>query len=279
MLFLTKLSKNHWNGGFISIADNLYVISGVETAECEMFSFVQKNIYNLPLVNYKRTNSGICNVNNEFIYALFGRNSDNSIERLNIKYGAQNEQKWELIKIITDQKSAISHVHCNSDLYLWVSTSINGYVNLYTLPLCKLARTIKVSSHNCSYSFLVSSPLPSIVIINDEDNSEINVFSINGRMITKHQLYFKLNSPIIFRDLNANEYLGYIGKDVITIHSLPILETLANINISPKLGIYTLFTSEDKKMLYCVNKSGSSVYVIRDEVKKNMRNASIAVLK
>ena len=96
---LTKLSKNHWNGGFISIANNLYVISGVDTAECEMFSFVQKSIYNLPLVNYKRTNSGICNVNNEFIYALFGRNSDNSIERLNIKYGAQNEQKWELIKI------------------------------------------------------------------------------------------------------------------------------------------------------------------------------------
>ena len=92
---LTKLSKNHWNGGFISIADNLYVISGVDTAECEMFSFVQKTIYNLPLVNYKRTNSGICNVNNEFIYALFGRNSDNSIERLNIKYGAQNEQKWD----------------------------------------------------------------------------------------------------------------------------------------------------------------------------------------
>jgi hypothetical protein len=96
---LTKLSKNHWNGGFISIANNLYVISGVDTAECEMFSFVQKNLYNLPLVNYKRTNSGICNVNNEFIYALFGRNSDNSIERLNIKYEVQNEQKWELIKI------------------------------------------------------------------------------------------------------------------------------------------------------------------------------------
>ena len=203
----------------------------------------------------------------------------NSIGNVALYKIVANIEKWELIKIITDQKSAISHVHCNSDLYLWVSTSINGYVNLYTLPLCKLARTIKVSSHNCSYSFLVSSPLPSIVIINDEDNSEINVFSINGRMITKHQLYFKLNSPIIFRDLNANEYLGYIGKDVITIHSLPILETLANINISPKLGIYTLFTSEDKKMLYCVNKSGSSVYVIRDEVKKNMRNASIAVLK
>ena len=105
---LTKLSKNHWNGGFISIANNLYVISGVDTAECEMFSFAQKNLYNLPLVNYKRTNSGICNVNNEYIYALFGRNSDNSIERLNIKYGAQNELKWELITIKDINESILS---------------------------------------------------------------------------------------------------------------------------------------------------------------------------
>ena len=185
-------------------------------------------------------------------------------------------EKWESI-IVTDQKNAISHIHCNSDLNLWVSTSINGFVNLYTLPLCKLVRTINISSQNCSYSFLVSSPLPSIIIINDEDNSEINVFTINGKFITKHQLYFKLTNPIIFRDLNANEYLGYIGKDVITIHSLPILETRVNININPKFGIYTMFTSEDKKILYCVNKTGSSVCVIRDEIKKNLRTPSVAL--
>ena len=125
---------------------------------------------------------------------------------------------------------------------------------------------------------MISSPLPSIAIINDEDNSEINVYSINGKMITKHQLYFKLHNPIVFKDLNANKYLGYIGKDVITIHNLPLLETLVNINISPKLGINTIFTSEDKKSLYCVNKSGIAVYVIKDEIKKNLRNASMAFM-
>ena len=104
---IAKLSTNHWNGGFISIKNNLYVISGVDTAECEMYSFDSKKIFNLPLVNYKRTNSGICNVNNEYIYALFGRNSDNSIERLNIINNRKSEQNWELIKLKNEDENIL----------------------------------------------------------------------------------------------------------------------------------------------------------------------------
>ena len=180
--------------------------------------------------------------------------------------------KWEQIQILADQKTPISHVYCNSDLNLFVSTTIDGYVNLYTLPLCKLSRTIKVSTQKCSYSFLISSPLPCIIIINDEANSEIKVYSINGKEIYKHQLYYHLNNPLIIKDLNSYEYLGYIGKDSIIIHNLPTLDTLVNIDISPKLGIHTIFASEDKKSLYCINKNGSSIHIIRDEVKKKYKN-------
>ena len=199
----------------------------------------------------------------------------NSVGNVAVYKIEQDVNKWEQIKILADQKNAISHVHCNSDLNLFVSTTIDGYVNLYSLPLCKLARTIKVSTQKCSYSFLVSSPLPCIVIINDEANSDIIVYSINGKIIYKHSLYYHLNNPIIIKDLNSYEYLGYIGKDSIIIHTLPTLDTLVNIDISPKLGISTIFASEDKKSLYCINKNGSSIHVIRDEVKKNPRSASI----
>ena len=183
-------------------------------------------------------------------------------------------EKWSKIKELTEQKNAISHLFCSSDLNLWVSTSIDGYVNLYTLPLCKLVRTIKISTTKCSYSFLSCSPLPSIVIINDEsNNSEIIVYSLNGKLITKQNLYFKLTNPILIKDLNANEYLVYIGKDFITFHCLPTLDILVNVDILP--GIHTIFTSEDKKSLYCISKSGAEVYIIKDEIKKNLRNASI----
>jgi hypothetical protein len=176
---------------------------------------------------------------------------------------------WKVIKNLKDQKTPISHIYSNSDLNLWLSTTIDGYINLYTLPLCKLARTIKISTKKCSYAFLSSSPLPSIVIVNDEtNNSEISVYSINGKFITKNQLYFQLNNPIIIKDLNANEYLCYIGKEAISILGLPNLELMANIDIKPSMGIFNIFSSRDKISLYCLNKSGSKVHVIRDEVKK-----------
>ena len=183
--------------------------------------------------------------------------------------------KWNKLVVLYDQMNDISHINCNSDLNLWISTTIDGFINLYTLPLCKLARTIKISSKKCSYSFLSSSPLPSIIIINDEtNNSEIIVYSINGKLITKSQLYFKLNNPIIIKDLNANEYLCYIGKEAISILGLPTLELMANIDIKPDMGIYSIIPSQDNTSLYCINKNGSKVYVIRDEVKKIHEHAA-----
>jgi WD40 repeat protein len=185
-------------------------------------------------------------------------------------------KKWKLTKYLIDQKSAISHLHCNSDLDLWVSTSIDGNINLYTLPLCKQARTIKIGK-KCSYSFLTSSPLPCIVVICDEtDNSEIIVYSLNGKLITNKELYFKLSNPIIIKNLNGIEYLAYIGKEGISIHYLPTLELLFNKDIGQ--NIHTIFTSEDKKCLYCVNRNGNDIYLIREEIKKNIRNASMALM-
>ena len=100
---ISKLSSTHWNGGFISINnENLYIISGIDTTGCEVFSLEEKKVNNLPNTNYIRVNSGICNVNNQYIYALFGKNSDNSIERLNIRYNHQIGQKWELINIMNN---------------------------------------------------------------------------------------------------------------------------------------------------------------------------------
>ena len=197
---------------------------------------------------------------------LFVGNSIGNVVVYKINYDVNN---WKVIKNLKDQRSPISHIYSNGDLNLWLSTSIDGYINLYTLPLCKLARTIKISTKKCSYAFLSSSPLPSIVVINDEtNNSEISVYSINGKFISKNQLYFQLNNPIIIKDLNANEYLCYIGKEAISILGLPNLELMANIDITPGMGLYNIFSSRDKISLYCLNKSGSKVYVIRDEVKK-----------
>ena len=91
---LTELKNNHWKGGFIYNDNNLYIISGVDTLKCEKYSFISKSVFKLAPVNCYRINSSCCGVN-EYIYTIFGKNSDNSIERLNIR----NNKNWEIIKL------------------------------------------------------------------------------------------------------------------------------------------------------------------------------------
>ena len=100
---LTKLITPHINGGFIFINQELYSISGKECLTCEKYSLKKGKNIKLPSVNYPRAYASLCNVNNEYLYVLFGEGCPNSIERLNlsIDYESMKEyiNSWECIKI------------------------------------------------------------------------------------------------------------------------------------------------------------------------------------
>ena len=195
-------------------------------------------------------------------FAFLGNNMGNiRIMRLD-----KEPNQWKFDRIITDHLSAISHIDCSSELNLWVSASIDGYINLYTLPLSKLLRSIKVPTSYCDYVFLSSSPLPSIICISEENKlSEIFVYSINGNLLLRQKEESTITNPIIIKDLNSNEYLAYIMNESITIRSLPNLFRQASIDDIPE--IFAICPSEDMKMMYATNKNGTQVYVIRDELK------------
>ena len=124
-------------------------------------------------------------------------------------------------------------------------------------------RCIKIQSSRCNYVFLSSSPLPSIIAIAEKSvSSEIFVYSINGKLITNQEEPSIITCPIIIKDLNSNEYLAYIINESIIIRSIPTLIRQSAIdNIS---DIYSIFPSEDMKLLYGVNKSGEILSVIKD---------------
>ena len=100
---LTKLLSSHQDGGFIYINKEIYTLSGKDCLLCEKYSIDNKKNIKLPTVNYARINSGLCNMNNEFLYIFFGNNCDNSIERLNlsIDYESMKEyiNNWEYMQI------------------------------------------------------------------------------------------------------------------------------------------------------------------------------------
>ena len=172
-------------------------------------------------------------------------------------------KECKLDLMITDHLSAISYIHCNSDLNLWASASVDGYINLYTLPLCKLLRCLKIDTPYCDYAFLCASPLPCIVAIGEENNiSEIFVYSINGELCLRQQEQDIIKSPIIIKDLNSKEYLSYIINESIIIREIPTLVRQASIEDIP--GIHAIYPSEDMRIMYAINKEGTNIRVIKD---------------
>ena len=195
-------------------------------------------------------------------FAFFG----NTIGNVRIITLDKEPSKYKFYKTITDHMSAISHIDCNSELNLWASASIDGYINIYRLPLCKLIRTIKVPTKKCDFVFLSASPLPSIIVITEEKNvSEIFVYSINGKELLRQKEPGLIYSPIIITDLNRNDYISYILNDSVIIRSIPTLFRQASIDGIKNL--YAIYPCEDMKILFATNRSGSEIYIIKDDSK------------
>ena len=198
---------------------------------------------------------------------LFIGNANGNVKICKIEDGVE---KFQTIYLISDQFSSISHLDCNDELNMWTSASIDGYINIYTLPLCKLIRCIKVPTNKCNYAFLSAFPLPSIIIISEEDEeekkSEIFVYSINGHLFMRQKEQSLITSPKIIKNINSYDYLAYISKSNIIIRSLPSLFMQVIIEDLP--NIYAICPSEDLKILYAINKNGNEIYVIKEENKK-----------
>ena len=202
-------------------------------------------------------------VDQEDEFAFFG-NSIGNIRIMKMNIAPSN---WKFSQIITDHLSPISYINCNSELNLWASASVDGYINLYTLPLSKLIRSLKVPTRYCDYVFLSSSPLPSIIAIGEENKvSEIFVYSINGKLLIRQKEQSLITCPIIIKDLNSNEYLAYIINESIIIRSIPTL--IRQVSTDEISDIYAIFPSEDMKIMYGTNKYGNQIYVIKDQIKK-----------
>ena len=175
--------------------------------------------------------------------------------------------KWKLYKKIFNQMTSISDININSDLNLFATASVDGFINLYTLPVCKLVRSIKcpIESKNngkCNYLFLSESSLPSIIIIiEDNNNCEIFSYSINGKLLNSFKEDKNLESPLKIRDLSSMEYLVYYSNCSISIRNLPSLSL--QIIINNIFNVKFLYMSEDLSTIFSINEDGTQIQSIK----------------
>ena len=178
---------------------------------------------------------------------------------------------WNLYKKINEKMNCITNININNELNMFGICSKDGFVNLYTLPLCKLIRSIKVPTDKekddkCNYIFLSESSLPSIIIITEnEEYTNIFSYSINGKLLNKLKGDKNIDCITKIRDLNSYEYLVYYYKSQIFLRNLPNLSlqfVIKNIN-----DVKSICINEDISAIYTFNEDGTKIHAIREEKK------------
>ncbi len=149
-----------------------------------------------PTINNDNKNKNL----NEFCYAFCGDIFGNVIIYNNINNFENNKKEKNINKLkfkekkLTDHNKQIKYIDYNPRLNLFLSYSLDGFINIYTFPKCKLVRGIKVynitkSKEILEKVILVSNPFPMIFTY---DINNMYTISLNGELIKKEEINGKI---------------------------------------------------------------------------------------
>ena len=202
-------------------------------------------------------------IDNNEKYMILG----NTIGNIAIYNIDLENDKCELYKKIFNLLSPISDINISNDLNLFAISTLDGFVNLYTWPLCKLVRSIKApidkdNNGKINYVFLSESSLPSIImVIEDEKKCDIFSYSINGSFLKSVTEEKDMSYPIKLKDINSYEYLVYYSNSDIKIINLPSLTIEFSIKSNSKV-VY-LCINDDLTAIYTYNEDGTQIQAIK----------------
>ena len=172
----------------------------------------------------------------------------------------------------------ITSININENLNMFVTSSLDGYINMHILPSFELVRSIKLSAYNkqlyndenelyyANNVFLSSSPLACVSAF-ISSKKIFRIFTINGEFIEDIQEINETNyikCPIIFKDLNFQDYIIYGTDDGrVKVRSFPNLELINNIQPYGCNEIISLDISQNKKCCYLWIKE-NKIFVLKD---------------
>ena len=190
-----------------------------------------------------------------------------------------NELSLKVIKKLNYHYDEITSININDNLNMFASSSLDGYINLHILPSFKLVHSLNIctismnlyleNDLNTDYAnnvFLSSSPLPCITVY-ISTKKIFRTFTINGEFMedvqeTDNSNYIKC--PLIFNDLNFQEYIIYASDDQsVKIRKFPNMELINSISLDDGNEIDTMDISKDKKYCYILTKN-NKIFIIKD---------------
>ena len=148
-----------------------------------------------------------------------------------------NKKNIHEIRKINDHSQEIKYIDCNPRLNIFLSYSLDGFINVYTFPKCKLVSVIKINDYIDDENplikiALISNPFPMIFCYNQ---LEMFIFTINGELIRRKE---KDKNTILYPCIDKS--LGLI-KDNIRIKENMIETVMHNSEIElPSLDIKNL---------------------------------------
>ena len=191
-----------------------------------------------------------------------------------------NGPNLEIIKKIYIHNDEITSINIHDNLNMFATSSLDGYINMHILPSFDLVRSIKISVANKNFFygnyddefyyanniFLSSCPLPCVTTFISSKRL-FRTYAINGEFVEDAQEIDNSNyikCPIIFSDLNFQEYLIYGTDDGrIKIRSFPKMDLINNVNPYGCNEIISMDISPDKKYCYVWIKD-NFIIVIKD---------------
>ena len=170
----------------------------------------ENKIFNMNDLSYNKNTHVNNNKNNNI------NNNYNNME----KEKTINQKDMHEIKKICDHTKEIKYIDCNPRLNLFLSYSLDGYINIYTFPKCKLVSVIKINDYIGDENplikiALISNPFPMIFCYNE---SEMFIFTINGELIRrKEKNKYNILYPCIDKSLGLIKDTIRIKKNITEI--------------------------------------------------------------
>jgi WD40 repeat protein len=185
-LYYSKYNnKQYLKNTFISY--NNYIILGGFFSGKILFSKFNKLNKKNNQIELEFNKTYINNYDNSIV-TVIKTNSDFSFAYVGTKKGSLiiykiTETSLIFKKQINDHYLEILDININNNLQMIATSSYDNYINLYTLPKCKLVHNIKLNLNEYANKiFLSNSPLPCIVTYFIK-KKEFKVFTINGKEI------------------------------------------------------------------------------------------------